>query len=123
MSDDDCPGYDEVDRDEDLDSDCYSEESVEIEDVLSWAVDDSVLSYTCRTTDGTIETFDRSDLMDCGKQQALVMAFERKCPPPWDEVCTWCDGDGCEECICDECERPMRHINGVNYGCVKHPVV
>lgn len=105
------------------DDDVCSVDSVTIDEVLEMVLEEDHLSYLCHTTDDTTEIIDRSDLMDGGAQQRLVMAFERANPPPWDETCTHCDGDGCDECICDECERPCRHINGVNYGCVKHPVI
>ena len=110
----------EIESDDD-----WSVESVEIEQVLEMRIcdEDSRLCYLCRTTAGTQAVFDRSDLMDGAKQQLLVLGYERRHPPPWDEVCSYCGGEGCEECICDECDRPMRHLNGVNYGCVCHPVV
>ena len=107
------------------DDDACSVDSVEVDEVLEMCDLDEyeTLHYLCHTTTGKREIFDRSDLMDGGTQQRLVLAFERRHPPPWDPVCTFCDGDGCEECVCEECERPMRHINGVNYGCEKHPVI
>ena len=56
-------------------------------------------------------------------KERLVLQFERHHPPPWDEQCMICGGEGCEECECEECDLPCRHINGVNYGCRKHPVI
>lgn len=111
--------------DEDLESDGgWSVDSVTITDVLEMVLEDGgYLCYRCRTSDDTDDVFDRSDLMDGAKQQQLVLQFERHNPPPWDEVCSFCDGAGCEECVCEECERQCRHIKGVNYGCCKHPVV
>jgi len=106
---------------EELGEDECSVDSVCIDEVLEMVLEER-LSYRCRTTDDTEEIIDRSDLMDGGAQQRLVLQFERRHPPPWDAVCTYCDNEGCEECICD-CERSCRHINGVNYGCCKHPVV
>ena len=53
----------------------------------------------------------------------MVLQFERRHPPPWDKMCFYCEGEGCEECICDMCNRKCRHLEGVNYGCVQHPVV
>ena len=106
------------------DDDTCSVESVEIDKVLEMVFDeDAKLCYRCHTTDGETDVFDRSDLMDDGVQQRLVLAFEKRHPPPWDAKCTYCEGEGCEECICDECEGRMRHICGVNYGCERHPVV
>ena len=105
------------------DADVRSNDSVDVVEVLDMINEDGHLCYVCRTSDDTEEVFDRSDLMDDGRIQRIVCAYERRYPPPWDAVCTWCDGEGCGECICDECERPCRHINGINYGCVLHPVV
>ena len=109
--------------DEELDDeDTMSEDSICIEEVLDWVIEDDRLCYVCRTGE-VQEVIDRSDLMDGAEQQRLVLQFERRKPPPWDEQCPFCDGDGCEECVCDECERPCRQIKGVNYGCCKHPVI
>lgn len=108
-------------------SDAESEDSYCIDEVLEMVLDEddpvARLCYLCRTTDGIEEIYDRSDLMDGGSQQRLVLQFERQHPPPWDEVCVFCGGEDCEECVCDECERPTRQLNGLNYGCCKHPVV
>ena len=112
----------------DLESDSGdSADSFCIDEVLEMVLDagdrNARLCYLCRTVDDVEEVFDRSDLMDDGPQQRLVLQFERRKPPPWDIVCVYCGGEGCEECVCDDCERPCRHINGINYGCCKHPVV
>lgn len=115
---------DEIDDDE---SDADSTDSFTIDEVLEMVIDvddsSSRLAYLCRTSDGAEEIFDRSDLIDGALHQKMVLQFERRNPPPWDEECSFCDGEGCEECICEDCERPCRHINGINYGCVRHPVV
>ena len=103
--------------------DSASVDSVTIDEVLSMTLEEDRLIYFCHTEEDTEDYFDRSDLMDGAKQQKLVLAFERQNPPPWDIICSFCGGDDCEECVCDECERPCRHINGLNYGCVRHPVV
>jgi hypothetical protein len=111
--------------DEDLDTEDALSEDEEIDEVLEMVRPDDTpnhLHYLCRVGAHT-ELFDRSDLIDGGHHQELVMAFERAHPPPWDTVCSYCDGEGCEECICDLCERRCRHIGGVNYGCMRHPVV
>jgi hypothetical protein len=110
----------DVDLDED---EALSEDSVDVEVVLEMHLDEGNLSYLCRNTDKSEEIYDRSDLMDGGRQQALVLSFERRNPPPWDEICSHCEGEGCEECECPDCERHCRHICGVNYGCERHPVV
>ena len=38
-----------------------------------------------------------------GAEQMMVLQFELRHPPPWDDICSHCDGEGCEECICDIC--------------------
>ena len=100
-----------------------STDSVDVEEVIDTVLDDGRLLYLCRTSEGTQEIYDRSDLMDGARIQSIVMAYERRHPPPWDPVCLHCDGEGCGECVCEECERVCRHIHGINYGCVKHPVI
>ena len=115
-----------MEEDLDEETDNGSVDSFCIDEVLEMVLEDTPgarLCYLCRTTDDVEEVFDRSDLMDGGEQQRLVLQFERRHLPPWDLVCTYCEGEGCEECECDVCCKPCRHINGVNYGCVKHPVV
>ena len=81
---------------EDLDSeDARSDASVEITAVIEAVIDEG-LCYRCMTSEGE-EIFDRSDLMDGGKQQKLVLAFEKRNPPKWDDVCPVCGGEGCED--------------------------
>ena len=106
-----------------------SEESIDVH-VIEQRVedeDDGGLCYLCRTSSGSKVIVDRSDMIDGAKRQRLLRNFEHYNPPQWDEVCSYCgarEGDeGCEECVCEECGERMRHINGINYGCVKHPVV
>ena len=112
-------------REDDCASDSAdSADSFCIDEVLEMVLDSNLgLCYLCHTTSGEEEIFERSDLMDGASQQRLVLQFERKHTPPWDEVCSFCGGEGCEECVCEDCERPCRHINGVNYGCCRHPVI
>ena len=105
------------------DDDCNSVDSIHIDRVLEWAVEEERLVLRCENSDGVDEWYDRSDLMDGGKHQKLVLSFERKNPPPWDADCPNCEGEGCEECECPDCERTCRFIHGVNYGCSHHPVV
>ena len=105
------------------DDDQLSVDSFTVTEVIEMVLEDDKLQYLCRTAHDEEEIIDRSDLMDDGPHQRLVMLYERRHPPPWDDVCSFCDGEGCPECICEECERICRHINGVNYGCVKHPVI
>tara|TARA_B110000977_G_C11089616_1_gene496170 strand:- start:460 stop:807 length:348 start_codon:yes stop_codon:yes gene_type:complete len=106
----------------DEDDDACSTDSVDV-NVIEERIEDDPITYRCRTVTGDVVELDRSDLIDGSKHQRLVMDFEKRNPPPWDEVCMFCEGEGCEECECEECGRPMRHINGTNYGCVKHPVI
>lgn len=104
--------------------DTQSCDSVSVVEIIDMDVEAlPMIVYECKRDDGVIESIDRSDLMDGGTHQRLVMAYERVHPPPWDTECTHCQAEGCEECICDECERPCRHIKGINYGCVIHPVI
>lgn len=76
------------------------------------------------------EWVNRSDLWDEGNNSKLINAYDRKNPPAWDLVCMICgasfddmETEGCEECRCDICEDPCRHIEGVNYGCPRHAVI
>ena len=113
------------DVEEDLESvDMMSEDSV-INEIIEHCIEDDRLCYVCDTngSETEYEIYDRSDLMDGGYRQRMVLAFEREHPPPWDEGCSVCDGEGCEECICEECERPCRMLNGISYGCPFHPVI
>jgi hypothetical protein len=100
-----------------------SAESVDINAVERWILEGNELLYECRDLAGTHVIVERAELVDGGKRWRLLCDCERNNPPPWDETCMHCGGEGCEECECEECDRPMRHINGVNYGCEKHPVV
>ena len=114
------------DMEEDLssDDDDVSVDSVEVDSILWREYDDGDhMCYMCKNSDGSQEVYDRSDLMDDGPTQRLVMAFERRDVPEWDAVCSFCSGESCEECVCEECDRPMRHVRGINYGCERHPVV
>lgn len=100
-----------------------SEDSVVIEEVIEWQLEDEgYLEFLVKTSDGEV-IIDRSDLMDGGKVQRMVLAHEKRIPPPW-QFCP-CGGEDpeCEECVCDECDRRCRFLHGRNYGCEKHPVV
>jgi hypothetical protein len=99
-----------------------SVDSVTIEEIVEMVIDDR-LCYLCKTSDGTDEIFDRSDLMDDGVQQRMVLQFERKNPPPWDKECPACGLEGCEECECADCDRTCRFLFALNYGCPCHPVI
>lgn len=109
---------------EDLDeSDGTSVDSIDVQRVTALHIMDDRLCYECVGSDGDSEIYDRSDLIDGGRIQSLVLAFERLNPPLWDLMCPFCDGDGCEECECPDCERECRFFRGINYGCAKHPVI
>ena len=108
---------------EELSDEECSEDSVTVDEVLEMVLEGDALHYLCRKEDGSEEVYDRSDLIDGAEIQRKVLAFERRHPPPWDTVCMYCENEGCEECICDICDRRCRHIGGVNYGCSRHPVV
>ena len=110
--------------DEELESDdSCSVDSINITTVKERVIDDERICYLCGNERGGDEVYDRSDLMDGGRQQRLVLTFERKRPPTWDLMCPFCDDEGCEECECPDCERTCRFFKGVNYGCEVHPVV
>ena len=100
-------------------------EDVQVTKVLDWEIDvDGRLLYLCKCLGSDEpELYDRSDLIDFGANQRLVLQFERTHNIPWDPMCPYCDEEGCEECVCPDCERPCRFLKGVNYGCEKHPVV
>ena len=90
--------------------------------------EDDRMCYVCRTSTGDRVVVDRSEMVDGAKRQRLLRDFERSNPPTWDAVCSYCgqksdEEGGCDECVCEECGERMRHVNGINYGCVKHPVV
>ena len=108
---------------EELSEETASQDSVTVDEVLEMRLEENALLYVCRTESGSTAVYDRSDLIDGAEVQRKVLQFERRNPPPWDTVCMYCENEGCEECICDLCERRCRHIGGVNYGCTRHPVV
>ncbi len=101
-----------------------SEEELEVIEVLSWVLDENCrLAYWVECVGGKKELVDRSDLMDGCKAQRLVLKFERRNKLPWDQECPHCGTEGCDECECPDCDRMCRFMEGVNYGCEKHPVV
>lgn len=119
--------------DENLQSDAESERSedpIQVAQIQRSIIDDSgYLCYLCVTKEGRVEQVDRSDLIDGGRHQRMVLDFERRNPPAWDDVCPECENEPgdpdteCEECVCPDCDRACRFLNGVNYGCVRHPVL
>ena len=107
---------------EDASSEC-SEESVEVVEVIEHTLVENYLHYLVIDSDGAEHLLDRSELCDCGPRWKLLKAYEKSHTLPWDEYCELCDDEGCEECICFDCERPTNRINQINYGCPLHPVV
>ena len=73
--------------DEDIGEEAMSCDSVDVERVClldpTSIFPGQTLAYICETSDGDEEVYDRSDLMDGGRIQKLVRAYERKNPPPW----------------------------------------
>ena len=112
------------DEDEELstEDDEMSEESFEVLEILEMVLEDDLLSYSCRT-DAGVQVVERAELCDGGTRWRMLRQFERAHPPPWDDACVYCDGEGCGECVCEECGRACQHIAGLNYGCPLHPVV
>ena len=111
---------------DDEDTQTGSDEEEDTEEIVSierFEIQENKLVYLCGLGDGTEAVYDRSDLMDGGELQKMVLRYERRVPPPWDESCPCCEGEGCEECECPDCERTCRFLNGLNYGCPMHPVV
>jgi hypothetical protein len=117
---------------EELDDELSSYDS-EFEDtferVLSRREEDGRLEYWVRFANGDEEWMDRSDLWDWQTNTLKIVAYDKAHPIAWDEDCQFCltpfsqRGGGCEECRCPECKRACCHLQGVNYGCVKHPVI
>lgn len=105
------------------DDEVCSVDSIDIDAIIELDTEESRVCYLCKDSSGEEGIYDRSDLMDGGKHQKMVLAFERRHPIPWDPCCPFCDGEGCEECECPDCERNCRFFCGINYGCPHHPVV
>lgn len=99
------------------------------EAVLSRRSAAGMLEYYVRYANGDEEWVDRSDLWDWQTNTMKIVSYDKANPVGWDTECQFCltpfreRGGGCEECRCPECERPCCHLEGVNYGCVKHPVI
>jgi hypothetical protein len=105
-----------------------STDSVEVVSVERRVEDPDGLCY--EVTDEKAERYimSRSDLMDGGRNQLMILRYERRNPPTWDLACPVCyatldSDDGCEECWCPDCDDKCRFLSAVNYGCCKHPVV
>ena len=111
------------------DSGSEDSEDLRISSVLDRSIEDGQISYQVQLTNGEVEWYDRSDLYDFGPNTMFMKEYDKQHPLTWDRECQFCGADfrlrseGCEECRCDECSAPCRHINGVNYGCIKHPVI
>lgn len=75
--------------------------------------------------------FSRSDLWDEGTNTDKIEQYDFRHPVDWDDTCYYCElvfggpeqSGGCEECRCETCDAECRHYKGVNYGCVRHPVI
>ena len=101
-----------------------------ISKILQRRVVDGYIEYEVEVIGSPVpEWFDRSDLWDDGVNSTKLKEYDRLHPITWDIECALC-GDpfvrsalGCEECRCDQCGRMCRHLNGINYGCERHPVV
>ena len=97
--------------------------------ILDRCVEDGHLQYLVCLSSGDKDWYDRSDLYDYGHNAKLMKEYDEQHPIRWDTECAFCGVDfsvrsgGCEECCCDECGAPCRHIDGVNFGCVRHPVI
>ena len=126
----DTPDSSEHDKSERLDeSESESQEEDIVAKVLSRRDVEGVLEYYVRYTDGQELWVDRSDIWDDGVNSTMITSYDKKYPIKWDLDCSMCGSmfadknDGCEECRCDVCDKPCRHLKGINYGCVKHPVI
>lgn len=97
--------------------------------VLTRRALNGTLEYFVRYDDGFEEWVDRSDVWDYSSNTMKIVTYDKANPIDWDEECQYCltpftqRGGGCEECRCPECDRVCCHLEGVNYGCVKHPVI
>ena len=104
-------------------------EEIRITKVLDRRQEDGQLTYHVVLAGGEDEWFDRSDIYDFGPSTMYMKEYDKRHPITWDEECAFCGtsfrlkSEGCEECRCDECDAVCRHLQGVNYGCVKHPVI
>ena len=120
----------EADDAEDLDDEDESEsEDLQIATVFDREALSGELQYLVRLKSGETDWYDRSDLYDFGPNTMYMKEYDKQHPITWDSTCAFCGIDfrikseGCEECRCDECGSACRHLEGVNYGCVKHPVI
>lgn len=117
---------------EDLES---SDDEASVEEKVVWIHNrrevEGKLEYLVQYEDNEdeFEWVDRSDLWDYATVSRMICEYDVTNPIRWDTTCQFCGSefnqldDGCEECRCDECERPVRHLKGVNYGCRVHPVI
>ena len=106
-----------------------SSEELHIAAVIDRCNEDGHLQYLVRLASGVEDWYDRSDLYDFGPNTMYMKEYDKRHPIQWDAECAFCGSDfrirsqGCEECRCDECSAPTRHLDSVNYGCPKHPVI
>lgn len=102
--------------------------------VLDRKSDDGHLKYKVEYADSLQSWIDRSDAWDFATNTAKIVAYDRAHPISWDEECLFCATPfsgpmstnpqfGCDECVCPECNRRCCHLLGINYGCIRHPVI
>lgn len=117
-----------IDLSEEDENDSESED-LSVAVVLDRVAEDGQLLYQVQLKSGAVDWFDRSDLYDFGPNTMYMKEWDKTHPIEWDTECAFCGVDfrlkseGCEECRCDECGAPCRHLQSVNYGCAKHPVI
>ena len=75
-----------------------------------WLIEEGCLLYECELDDGSTHIVDRSDLMDAGAQQKMVLKHEKHESLPrtssrGTRSAHSAHGEGCEECMCPDCER------------------
>ena len=124
----DTPDGSEYEDDLEGTSDATSSYEEEFQAVLSRRNEFGKLEYLV-SYDTDTEWVDRSDVWDDGPNTAKICAYDKSYPIDWDSECQYClsifNGgcSGCEECRCCDCGKPTRHLQGINYGCEKHPVL
>ena len=120
MSDDE---IEEIGEEEESCEDLY------VVSILDRQSEDGHLQYHVQLRSNEEEWIDRSDLWDFSNNTKKIVAYDKVNPIQWDIECAHCGSDfrvkseGCEECRCDECGVACRHLEGVNYGCNRHPVI
>lgn len=120
-------GSENLDATDDEQSDFELDDTFDV--VLTRRAIDGKLEYYVRYDNGEEIWADRSDLWDFQSNSMKIISYDKRHPVAWDAECQFCltpfsqRSGGCEECRCPECGKPCCHLEGVNYGCVKHPVI